>query len=101
MRPDPTDLVGVECSCRTSGLVGALPSSSNIVVSVVSRDGGFACCRGLVGALSSARGATGADAPARPAGPRGLSCASSSARREPPAALDAAAAFAREGICTG
>jgi hypothetical protein len=50
VRPDPTDLVDVERSCRTSGLVGTLPSSSNIVESVVSRDGGFArFWRGRVG----------------------------------------------------
>ena len=50
VRPDPTDLVGVERSCRTSGLVGTLPSSSNIVVSVASRDRGSArMCREHVG----------------------------------------------------
>jgi len=41
-------------------------------------------------ALSSARGAPGADASARPAGSRRSSCASSSARSKPPAALGAA-----------
>jgi len=50
VRPDPTDLVGVERPWRTRGLVGALPSSSNIVESVVSLDGGFArFWRGRVG----------------------------------------------------
>jgi len=42
VRPDPTDLVGVECPYRTRGLVGALSRSSNIVESVISRDGGIA-----------------------------------------------------------
>ena len=40
-------------------------------------------------ALSSARGAPGSDASARPAGSRRLPCASSSARSKPPAALGA------------